>query len=127
MTKLERFVTEDNEKADELAKAGAMLDEGLMAEARAEAMKQESTEFYVALQHAASFHCLLEEWKDCEELKPKPKEKRIFVNKKSEEKKHQTEWCAEADRYRCMRCGTGSKYVKMTKILVKKIGKLGLV
>ena len=42
MTKLERFVTEGNEKADELAKAGAMLDEGFIAEARAEAaMKQE--------------------------------------------------------------------------------------
>ena len=27
MTKIERFVTEGNEKADELAKAGAMLDE----------------------------------------------------------------------------------------------------
>ena len=119
MTKLERFVTEGNEKANELAKPGAMLDEGLMAEARAEAMKQESTEFYVALQHAASFHCLLEEWKDCEELKPK--EHRIFVNKKSQGKKHQTEWCAEADRYRCMK----SKYVKMTKIPVKTIGKIG--
>ena len=41
MTKIERFVTEDNEKADEPAKAGAMLDEGFMAEARAEDMKQE--------------------------------------------------------------------------------------
>ena len=48
MTQLERFVTEGNEKADELAKAGAMLDEGLMAEARAETMK-----VYVALQYAA--------------------------------------------------------------------------
>ena len=121
MTKLERFVTEGNEKADEWAKAGAMLDEGLMAEARAEAMKQERTELYVALQHAASFHCLVEEWKDCDELKPEPNEKRIFVNKKSEGTKHQTECCAEADRYRCMRCGRGSKYMKMTKILVKKI------
>ena len=41
MTKIERFVTEGNEKADELAKAGAMLDEGLMAEVRAVTMKQE--------------------------------------------------------------------------------------
>ena len=30
MTKIERFVTEGNEKADELAKAGAMLDEGFI-------------------------------------------------------------------------------------------------
>ena len=29
MTKFEMFVTEGNEKADELTKAGAMLDEGL--------------------------------------------------------------------------------------------------
>ena len=34
----ERFVTEGNEKADELAKAGAMLDEGCRAEARAKSM-----------------------------------------------------------------------------------------
>ena len=96
MTHLERFVTEGNEKADELAKAGAMLDEGLMAEAKAETMKQERKEVNVALQYAAGFHWLVEKWTDCEELKPKPKE-----------------WCAEADRYGCMTCGRGSKYMKM--------------
>ena len=53
MTKLERFVTEGNGKADELAKAGAMLDEGLWAEARAETMRQEREEVYAALQYAA--------------------------------------------------------------------------
>ena len=47
--------------------------------------------------------------KDCEELKPKPN--------------------AEADRYRCMRCGRGSKYMKMPgrcngpKFLSKGLGK----
>ena len=41
---------------------------------------------YAALQYAASFHCLVERWKDCEELKPKPKEKLIFVDKMSEER-----------------------------------------
>ena len=40
MTKIERFVTEGNEKADELAKAGAMLDKGLMTEVRAVAMHE---------------------------------------------------------------------------------------
>ena len=113
MTQFERFVIEGNEKADELAKAGAMLDEGFMAEARTETMQHEREEVYAALQYAASFHCVVEQWKDCEELKPKPKEKRIFVDKKSEESKHRTEWCAEADKYRCMRCGRGSKYMKM--------------
>ena len=33
MKKIERFVSEGNDKADELAKAGAMMDEGFMAEA----------------------------------------------------------------------------------------------
>ena len=28
------------------------------------------------------FHCLVEDWKDCEELKPESKEKGIFVNRK---------------------------------------------
>ena len=37
----EKFVTGCNEKADELAKAGEMLYEGLMAEARAKTEKQE--------------------------------------------------------------------------------------
>ena len=32
MTQFERFITEGNEKADELAKAGAMMDEASMAE-----------------------------------------------------------------------------------------------
>ena len=62
--------------------AGAMLDEGFMAEARAETMKQEREAVCVAMQYAASFHCLVEEWKYCEELKPKPKEKWLFVGKK---------------------------------------------
>ena len=113
MSQFERFVTEGNEKADELAKAGAMLDEGFMAEARAETMQQEREEVYAALQYAASFHCLVEQWKDCEELRPKPNEKWVFVEKKSENIKHRTEWCAEADRYRRVRCGRGSKSMKM--------------
>ena len=113
MTQFERFITEDNEKADELAKAGAMMDEGFMGEARADTMKQEREEVYVALQYAASLHCLVEEWKDCEELKPKPKEKWSFIDKRSEGMKHRTEWCEEADRYRCMRYGRGSKYMQM--------------
>ena len=34
MTHFEKFVTDGNEKAEELAKADAMFDEGFMAEAR---------------------------------------------------------------------------------------------
>ena len=81
MSHFGKFVTEGNGKADELANAGAMLDEGFMAEARATTVQQVREKVYAALQCAASFHCLVEEWKDCEELKPKPKEKWIFVDK----------------------------------------------
>ena len=113
MSQFDKFVTEGNEKADELAQPGAMLDEGFMAEATAETMQQEREEVYAALQYAARFHCLVEEWKDCEELRPKPKEKWVLWQKKSENVKHRTEWCAEADRYRCMRWERGSKRTKM--------------
>ena len=55
--------------------------------------KKRREEVCAASQYAASFHCLVEEWKDCEELKPQPKEECIFVDKKREEAKHRTEWC----------------------------------
>ena len=86
---------------------------------------------YAALEYAASFRSLVEEWKDCEELTPKPKEKWTFVDQKREETKHRTEWRAEAGWYRCMRCVRGRKYKKMpgkwhrTNILVKIFGKWG--
>ena len=60
MSHIERFVTEGSEQADELAKAGALLDEGFMAKARANTNQQEREEVYAALQYAASFHCLVE-------------------------------------------------------------------
>ena len=107
-----------------------MLDEGCRAEARGKPMQQEREEVYAALQYAASFHCLVEEWKDCEAPRPKPEEKWNFVDQKREETKHRTEWCAEANKYRCTRCGRGSKYMKMpgkmhrTKIPVKKCSKM---
>ena len=41
MTHFEKFVTEGNEEADGLAKGGAMLDEGFMAEVRAKTVQQE--------------------------------------------------------------------------------------
>ena len=65
VTHFEKFGTDGNEKADELAKARAMMDEGLMAQTRAKTVQQEREEVYAALQYAASFHCLVEEWKDC--------------------------------------------------------------
>ena len=99
-----------NEKADELAKARAMLDEGLMAQTRARTVQQEE-EVYAALQYAASFHFLVEEWKDCEELKLQSKEVDFRGREKGEVMKHQTEWCAAVSKYRRLRCGRGSKYI----------------
>ena len=37
-------------------------------------MQQERDEVYATLPYAASFCCLVGKWKDCEELKPEPKE-----------------------------------------------------
>ena len=88
MSQFEKFVADGDEKADELAKAGATLDEGIMAETRAKTVQQVREVVYAALQYAASFCCLVKEWKGCEELKPKPEAKMIFVDKKREETKH---------------------------------------
>ena len=112
MSHFEKFVTEGNEKADELAEEGAMLDDGFIAETRARTVQQGREEVYAALQHAASFHCLVKAWKDCEELKPKPKEKWIFVDKIREETKHRTEQVSMCEVWREMH---------RTDILVGKI------
>ena len=45
-------------------------------------------------------------------MKPKRKRK-VDFRRQEEETKHRMDWCAEAGRYRCMRCGRGSKYMKM--------------
>ena len=66
-----------------------------------------------AWQCAVSFHCLVEERKDCEELKSQPKEEWNFVDQTREETKHRTKWCAGTSRYRCMRCVRSSKHMKM--------------
>ena len=68
MSLFEKFITAG---AEELAKDGAIWDGGFMAQARASTIQQEREEVYGALQYAASCHCFVEEWKDCEELKPK--------------------------------------------------------
>ena len=61
MSHIEKFATDGREKADELAKEGALLNEGFMAETRAKTVQREREEVYAALQYAASFHCLVEE------------------------------------------------------------------
>ena len=61
------------------------MDEGFMVEARTKTMQQEREEVHAALQYAASFHFLVEEWKDCEELKQQQKEKLTFAGKRGNE------------------------------------------
>ena len=63
-------LTEGNEKADELAKDGAKMDGGGMTQITASTVQQRKEKVYAALQYAGSFHCLVEEWHDGEELKP---------------------------------------------------------
>ena len=57
MTKIERFVTEGNEKAMSWQKQEQCWTKALWQ------VKQVREEVHVALQYAASFHCLVEEWK----------------------------------------------------------------
>ena len=71
MPHFEKFVAEGNEKADDLAKEGALLDKGFMAEARAETAQQEREEVHAALQYAASFHCPVERWKSSSQSRKK--------------------------------------------------------
>ena len=50
---LEKLATEGNEKADELAKDGAMMGGGKMTQIRASTVQQRREEVYAALQYAA--------------------------------------------------------------------------
>ena len=64
MTRLERFIIEGKEKADELSKEGAMPDGGNVAQIRGSLVQQWRREVYATLHFVASFHCLVEEWAD---------------------------------------------------------------
>ena len=55
-------------KEDELAK------DGTMRSGPAPFRKKTKEELHAAFQCAAGCHCMVEEWYDCEELTPKPRE-----------------------------------------------------
>ena len=84
-----------------------------MVQVRASTVHQGREEVCAAMLYAASFHCLVEERKDGEELKPRPKEKWTFVNKNVEARKHRTECRTAAIKCRCLRCGRSSKQMKI--------------
>ena len=67
MSLLERCVTEGNARACSLATDGAMLDGGEKAQMRAPLFTRKWSMCTRLWQYAASFHCLVEEWRDCEE------------------------------------------------------------
>ena len=58
------------------------------AKMRASTVQQKRGGVYAAVPYAARFHCLVEVWRDCKELEPKPKEKWV------EAWKHRTACCS---------------------------------
>ena len=90
MSTFENFITEGHEKAEEPANEGSMMNGGVLAQVRASRVQQTSEEV------EANVHCLVEDWRDCAEFKPKPKVTWTFASKQGEAKKHRTEWCAAA-------------------------------
>ena len=127
MTQFDKLVTKGNERANELAKAGAMLDEGFM-ETRAKTVQQERIRSVCSFAVCGQFSLSRQRnWKD---LKPRPKEKWIFVQKKSEESKHRTEWCANASKYsvqekrKKQQVHENAREMYRAEILDKNIGKL---
>ena len=124
MSLFEKFVTEGNEKAYEPAKEAAVWDARLMAQARASTIQQEREEVFAALEYEPVF---IAWWKNGEIAKSlsrsqksngvvclcrSQREKWNFEDKNKKDTNHRTEWCATAKKYRCMRCGRGTKYMK---------------
>ena len=78
----EQFATEGHDRAEELTKDGAMLDEAKWLRKMASTLQQRREEVLAASHCSVSFPCLVVECSDCEELKLQPKEKWIVVDKK---------------------------------------------
>ena len=76
-------------------------------------VQQKRAEVCAALQYGASFHCLVEEWKDYDELKLKPKEKLTVVGPEKRAKRNtERSGVLRPTKYRCLRCERGIKYMK---------------
>ena len=58
MSPFDNFITEGNEKAEEPANEGSMMNGGEMAQVRASTVQQTSEEV------EAKVHCLVEDWRD---------------------------------------------------------------
>ena len=90
MSQFERFVSEGNEKADELAKAGACWTKGLWQKQEQKRCSRKERRCIQLLQNTVSFHCMVVRWKDCDELEPQPEKTVNFrgtrVSKRSAER-----------------------------------------
>ena len=123
-----------NEKADEFAKESAMWDEGVMAQARAKTVHQErrSVRSCVVCSQLSLFNEGMERLRSIyAAAERKIGSSWIRKEKKREEPKHQTEWCAFISRYGRMRCERSSKCMKMQgtctgpNFLPQIVGRLG--
>ena len=126
MSQFEKFVTEGNEKAQELAEAGRQCWSRSKSKDNAAGKRGRCMQLCSMRPASTAW------WRNRKIAKsscPSRKKSGFFVDKKRENTRHRTEWCAEANRYRCTRCGRGSKYMKMPgkctgpKFLPKSLGK----
>ena len=129
MSHFEKFVTEGNEKADELAKEGALLDEGFMARQEQRQLSRSEKRCTQFCSVRPVFHCLVEEWKDCEELKPQPKERLAFVEKRgSKASNGMVCTCQQVSMHgiwKRQQVNESTRKMHRAKILVKELGKIG--
>ena len=115
MSQFEKFVAEGSERADELAKAGAVLDEGFMAEVRAKTVQQER-EKKKCMQPCSVRQAFTAWWRNGKIVKSSSRSQKkngYSWIREGDETKHRTEWCADAIKYRCMTSKRGSKYLKL--------------
>ena len=94
-------------KADELAKEGAMLDGGFMAQARGSTILQEREREKKCTQPCNMQPVFTVWWKNGKIAK------NLSRSQKRSGRKRSIRWCAAANKYRCMRCGRSRKYMKM--------------
>ena len=128
ISQFEKFVAEGNEEAEELATTGAMRDEGFMAEATPKTVQQEKERRSV---RTLAVRCQLRVGKIVKSSSRSEKENGFSWTRKGEKTKHRTEWCADANKYRCMRCKQkqqvheNARKMHRTKVPVKLLGKSG--
>ena len=109
LVQFERFVTEGNEKADELAKSRSNAGRRFFC-GRSKEQKLCNRKERRCMRHCSMLPAPTAWWNNGRMVKsssPSRTKSGFLVNKKSEETKHRTEWCEEADKYRCVRCGRG--------------------